>query len=88
MTSAEAQTLLPAFLDFVKTLKGDEKGVAQTFLDPLFKALGHAGEKEAGHPLRVSRGEVGWSCWVSQTRGALISPSKRSSLRYPAQGPA
>jgi len=48
MTSAEAQTLLPAFLDFVKTLKGDEKSEAQTFLDRLFKALGHAGAQEAG----------------------------------------
>lgn len=48
MTSAEAQTLLPAFLDFVKTLKGDEKSEAQTFLDRLFKALGHEGAQEAG----------------------------------------
>ncbi len=48
MTSAEAKTLLPAFLDFVKTLKGDEKSEAQTFLDRLFKALGHAGAQEAG----------------------------------------
>ena len=39
MTSAEAQTPLPPFL---KTLKGDEKSEAQTFLDRLFKALGHA----------------------------------------------
>jgi hypothetical protein len=48
MTSAEAKTLFPAFpafpafLDFVKSLKGDEKSEAQTFLDRLFKALGHA----------------------------------------------
>lgn len=48
MTSAEAQTLIPAFLDFVKTLKGEEKSAAQTFLDRLFKALGHAGAQEAG----------------------------------------
>ncbi len=48
MTAAEAKTLLPAFLDFVKSLKGDEKSEAQTFLDRLFKALGHAGAQEAG----------------------------------------
>ena len=29
MTSAEAKTLLPPFLDFVKTLQGDEKSEAQ-----------------------------------------------------------
>lgn len=48
MTSAEAKTLLPPFLDFVKTLQGDEKSEAQTFLDRLFRALGHDGAKEAG----------------------------------------
>lgn len=30
MPSAEAKTLLPAFLDFVKTLQGDEKSEVQT----------------------------------------------------------
>ncbi|MBE2281893.1 MAG: class I SAM-dependent DNA methyltransferase [Prosthecobacter sp.] len=48
MTSAEAKTLLPPFLDFVKTLQGDEKSEAQIFLDRLFRALGHDGAKEAG----------------------------------------
>ncbi len=48
MTAAEAKTLFPPFLDFVKSLKGDEKSEAQTFLDRLFKALGHAGAQEAG----------------------------------------
>lgn len=33
MTSAEAQTLIPAFLDFVKTLKGDEKGQTANLMD-------------------------------------------------------
>jgi hypothetical protein len=48
MTAAEAKTLLPAFLDFVKTLQGDEKSKAQTFLGRLFKALGQGGAQEAG----------------------------------------
>lgn len=48
MTSAEAKTLLPPFLDFVKTLQGDEKSEAQTFLDRFFRALGHSGAQEAG----------------------------------------
>ncbi len=48
MTAAEAKTLIPPFLDFVKTLQGDEKSEAQTFLDRLFRALGHPGAKEAG----------------------------------------
>lgn len=48
MTPAEAKVLLPAFLDFVKTLDGDEKSEAQIFLDHLFRALGHEGAKQAG----------------------------------------
>ena len=43
MTSAEAKVLIPRFIDFAKTLDGDEKTNEQLFLDRLFKALGHAG---------------------------------------------
>ena len=48
MTSQEARSLLPPFLEFVKALQGDEKSEAQIFLDHFFRALGHAGAKEAG----------------------------------------
>jgi type I restriction-modification system DNA methylase subunit len=46
-----------AFLTYVKSLKGDEKGEAQVFADRLFLAFGHAGYKEAGAVLeeRISR---------------------------------
>ena len=41
-----------ALTDFVtyvgKHLTGDEKGEAADFMDHLFRALGHAGVKEAG----------------------------------------
>ncbi|MGB1206016.1 MAG: class I SAM-dependent DNA methyltransferase [Chitinophagales bacterium] len=37
-----------AFIDYVRTLEGDEKGEAQVFCDRLFKAFGHEGYKEAG----------------------------------------
>jgi hypothetical protein len=40
----------------VKTLKGDEKSEAQTFLDRLFKALGHVGAKEAGTTSSLDHG--------------------------------
>jgi hypothetical protein len=39
------------FVDYARTLKGDEKGVAQVFCDRLFKAFGHGGYKEAGATL-------------------------------------
>ncbi|MCL1462915.1 class I SAM-dependent DNA methyltransferase [Argonema galeatum] len=39
------------FVDYVRTLKGDEKGEAQVFCDRLFQAFGHQGYKEAGAEL-------------------------------------
>ena len=40
---------LSEFVHYVQThLTGDEKGEAADFLDHLFRALGHAGIKEAG----------------------------------------
>jgi SAM-dependent methyltransferase len=39
---------LKEFVQFAQALRGDEKGEAQTFLDHLFRALGHEGVVEAG----------------------------------------
>ena len=40
---------LQGFVDWhAEHITGDEKGEAQTFLDHLFRAFGHAGVKEAG----------------------------------------
>src|SRR5436305_1972020 len=39
------------FVDYARTLSGDEKGEAQVFCDRLFKAFGHEGYKEAGATL-------------------------------------
>lgn len=41
------------FVEYCKTLKGDEKGEAQVFCDRLFQAFGHAGYKEAGATLET-----------------------------------
>ena len=40
-----------AFVNYVRSLKGDEKGEAQVFCDRLFRAFGHEGYKEAGATL-------------------------------------
>ena len=42
---------LNRFVEYAKTLAGDEKGEAQVFCDRLFQAFGHAGYKEAGATL-------------------------------------
>jgi len=39
------------FVNYARTLKGDEKGEAQVFCDRLFKGFGHGGYKEAGATL-------------------------------------
>ena len=39
---------LNEFVQFAQALRGDEKSEAQTFLDHLFRALGHEGVIEAG----------------------------------------
>jgi hypothetical protein len=48
---SEVADRLKAFIDYAATLKGDEKGEAQVFLDRLFLGFGHAGYKEAGATL-------------------------------------
>ncbi|MBL8760801.1 MAG: class I SAM-dependent DNA methyltransferase [Phycisphaerae bacterium] len=51
---------LEDFVAYAKSLKGDEKGEAQVFLDRLFRAFSRAGYKEAGATLEQRvRGDAG-----------------------------
>ncbi len=50
MTTAAVEPIRQ-FIEYARTLKGDEKGEAQVFCDRLFKAFGHGGYKEAGATL-------------------------------------
>ncbi|RUL89461.1 class I SAM-dependent DNA methyltransferase [Tautonia sociabilis] len=50
MTTAAVEPIL-RFIEYARTLKGDEKGEAQVFCDRLFQAFGHGGYKEAGATL-------------------------------------
>jgi type II restriction/modification system DNA methylase subunit YeeA len=47
----DTSSKIKAFVDYVCSLKGDEKGEAQVFCDRLFQAFNHAGYKEAGAEL-------------------------------------
>lgn len=47
--SIEAQRI-QQFVDYVHTLKGDEKGEAQVFCDRLFQAFGHKGFHDNAEP--------------------------------------
>ena len=42
---------IQGFVDYVGTLRGDEKGEAQVFCERLFNAFGHDGYKAAGATL-------------------------------------
>jgi SAM-dependent methyltransferase len=44
----DLKSALTEFVRFARTLHGDEKSEAQSFLDHFFRALGHAGAIEAG----------------------------------------
>jgi SAM-dependent methyltransferase len=48
---SENAASIAAFVAYVATLKGDEKGEAQVFCDRLFRAFGHQGYNEAGAKL-------------------------------------
>jgi hypothetical protein len=55
---ADRQKQLQAFVAYAKTLKGDEKGEAQVFLDRLFQGFSHGGYKEAGATLEARIGNA------------------------------
>jgi len=58
---ADRRRQLQDFVAYAKTLRGDEKGEAQVFLDRLFRAFSQGGYKEAGATLeeRVKNAEGG-----------------------------
>lgn len=60
---ADRKKQLQDFVDYAKTLQGDEKGEAQVFLDRLFRAFSRGGYKEAGATLehRVANDRGGTS---------------------------
>jgi len=80
------QQPLQDFVDFVKRLKGDEKGEAQLFCDRLFRAFGHGGIVEANGKLeaRIKFSESGRTkfadcLWSPEGKeGVLIEMKKRA----------
>lgn len=61
MSDADRKAQLHEFVAYAKTLRGDEKGEAQVFLDRLFRAFSRLGYKEAGATLeeRVHKNDGG-----------------------------
>ena len=76
---------LNAFVEYVSSLKGDEKGEAQLFCDRLFRAFGHGGIIEAKGQLeaRIKYSEGGTKfadcLWLPSGRpGVLIEMKKKT----------
>lgn len=51
MPAVETDRLIHNFVEYGRSLRGDERGEAQVFCDRLFKAFGHEGYAEAGATL-------------------------------------
>jgi hypothetical protein len=90
-----SQQLLHEFIDFVKRLKGDEKGEAQLFCDRLFRAFGHGGIIEANGALetRIKFSESGRTkfadcLWSPEGKeGVLIEMKKRGEKNLESHFP-
>ena len=76
---ADRKKQLQTFVAYARTLKGDEKGEAQVFLDRLFRAFSRDGYKEAGATLedRVKKisGSTGFADLV--WRGVVLIEMKK-----------
>lgn len=65
------------FLEYTKSLKGDEKGEAQLFCDRLFRAFGHGGIIEANGSLEA---RIKFSSGRTKFADCLWSPKGRSGV--------
>lgn len=68
---------LELFIDFANSLKGDEKGEAQTFCDRLFRAFGHKGFVEAGG---IYEARVKWNTGKTRFVDGIWAPVGRSGV--------
>jgi SAM-dependent methyltransferase len=84
--SDELKDALTEFACFARTLKGDEKGEAQTFLDHFFRAFGHAGAIEAGATLEFRVAKKPGSPQLELIKGQAARPKsgkKFADLLWP-----
>ncbi len=72
----ELKPALEEFARFARSLKGDEKGEAQLFLDKFFRALGHAGLQEAGATLEFRIAKKPGSAQLELIKGEPASRAK------------
>ena len=76
VASAELRSTLDKFAVFARSLKGDEKGEAQAFLDHFFRALGHAGAIEAGATFEFRIAKKPGSSQLELIRGGPAAKAK------------
>ncbi len=86
--SDELKTALEEFARFARSLKGDEKGEAQMFLDRFFRALGHGGVQEAGATMEFRIAKKPGSAQLELIRdsgGKAKSGKKFADLLWPGR---
>ena len=76
MATAELRSSLEKFVTFTRSLKGDEKGEAQLFLDHFFRALGHEGVQEAGATLEFRIAKRPGSAQLELIKGEPAAKAK------------
>ena len=86
MASAKLREDLAQFVSFARKLKGDEKSESQSFLDHLFRALGHEGVIETGatFEFRISKKPGSSQLELIQGEGAKPKGGKKfADLLWP-----
>ena len=87
LPSETVKPKLAEFATYARSLKGDEKGEAQLFLDRFFRALGHTGIKEAGATLefRIAKkpGSTQLELITGQPAAKAKSGKKFADLLWP-----
>ena len=82
--SLSSDTVKPALAEFsayARSLKGDEKGEAQLFLDRFFRALGHVGLQDAGATLEFRIAKKPGSAQLELLTGDAAAKDKPKPAR-------
>ena len=81
-TADEIRAGLTAFTAYARSLRGDEKGEAQVFLDRFFRALGHAGLQEAGATLEFRIAKRPGSAHLELLRGEAAAKMPKTGKKF------
>ena len=82
VATGELQSALAQFVTFAHSLKGDEKGEGQTFLDHFFRALGHKSAIEAGATFEFRVAKKPGSAQLELIKGNGATPRVKGGKKF------